>query len=161
MAGFLNLDLERVIFVLPNPGFATIGRGLNHAEWSGNMRGSERRGCVMEWWQVLAVIGGVWLSAAMLRRLWVVALLTRESIAPIPELDGYVPNHRRLRSADPDVRSSKRGPRDGVDRADTVVGDDDEGIWIELDVEPLFKSSDRAPVEIVDSNDENEPEARA
>ena len=112
----------------------------------------------MEWWQIFAVVGGVWLCAAMLRFLWVVAFHTRESIAPIPELDGYVPNHRRGRSADRDVRGSKRGLE--VDRSDTVVGDDD-GIWIELDVEPLFKSSDRAPVEIVDLIAENEPEARA
>jgi hypothetical protein len=44
LAGFLNLDLERVVFAVPNPGFVTSGRGLNHAEWSGNMRGSEHRG---------------------------------------------------------------------------------------------------------------------
>ena len=115
----------------------------------------------MEWWQILAVGGGVWLCAVMLRRLWVVAIHTRESIAPILELDGYVPNHRRGRIADRDVRGSKRGQLDVVDRADTVVGNDDDGIWIELDIEPLFKSSDRAPVEIVDVTDEDEPEARA
>ena len=72
----------------------------------------------------------------------------------MPELEGYVPNQRPGRTDYLDVRGWNRGLVDEVDRPDTVGGVDDDGIWIELDIEPLFKSSDRAPVEIVDLTEE-------
>jgi hypothetical protein len=78
-------------------------------------------------------------------------------------MGGYVPNGRWSRGGNRGDRGAERGLPDVDDHknADTAVGDENRGTWIELDIEPLFKSSDRAPVAIVDLTEENEPEASA
>lgn len=121
----------------------------------------------MEWWFIPIGLG----LAALARLLWVAALHSGETVSSVPELDGYVPGDHSTRvavapkalsprnadagdgsaSAPIDVgdgsASAPLEPDDGPDPAavddsgppDPGVGDGE--IWIELDIEPLFSSS--------------------
>ncbi|MDH3248711.1 MAG: hypothetical protein OEQ47_07105 [Acidimicrobiia bacterium] len=103
----------------------------------------------MDWWLVPVGLG----VAVLLRVVWV-AFHTRETVSAMPELDGYVPGGSRegdpLEATEPRTGPAAGGARDGED-----AGGD--GIWIELDIEPLFSSSETA--RIVDLTEEQDPEA--
>ena len=102
----------------------------------------------------------------MLRFLWVAAFHPDETVSSVPQLDSYVPGERSGTS--PMVGASQSDPSNATpstiepsiesDQAhepgEGVV--DDDGIWIELDIEPLFSSSDRP--RIVDLTEAEDPE---
>ena len=94
----------------------------------------------MDWWLIPAVVA----IAVLLRMFWMAVFRSAESTPPAQAESAGV--------ADDDPRSSDHGasvPSEGVD--------DDDGIWIELDIEPLFPSSQSR--QIVDLTEEHDPES--
>ena len=119
----------------------------------------------MDWWLIPVVIGG----SALLWFLWAEVFHRAETVSALRELDAYVPgiDNRGDRSGDvpqadlpagerPIERSriesrlmsgpgSEAGePSDdspGAADAERHVAAGDDGIWIELDIRPLFPSS--------------------
>lgn len=89
----------------------------------------------MDWWLIpigLAVL-------ALLRYLWVAAFNGRDTVSAMPELDGYVPGER----------GGVEPPRETASDPQREV--DDGGTWIEIDIEPLFASSEsRQIVEVTE-----------
>lgn len=105
----------------------------------------------MDWWLVPIGLG----VAVLLRFVWV-AFHRRETVSAMPELDGYVPGASR--EEDPlEATEPPTGPAAGGDAARDGEGAGGDGIWIELDIEPLFASSETA--QIVDLTEEQGPEA--
>jgi hypothetical protein len=110
----------------------------------------------MEWWYIPLGIGVV----ALLRYLWVSRFLSRETVSAVPKLDAYIPGrHETARHAGEAPVETPGGP-DAVagDTGDESAGADDPGTWIEIDIEPLFPSSDSAATYLVDLTGENETE---
>lgn len=120
----------------------------------------------MDWWLIpvgIAVIALVWL-------LWAAAFHTGETVSALPELDGYVPGESDLSRSDTAkqdpqvVEPSEGAPNDQAAGADAVgtarpaegdsggaESDEEDGIWIEIDIEPLFASSEsRQIVEVTE-----------
>ena len=97
----------------------------------------------MDWWLIPAVLA----VAVLARLLWVAVFRPDETGSAMPELDGHA------------AREPGAARRDGseVDYSARRDGEaaDDGGIWIELDIEPLFPSSER---QIVDLTEEQDPE---
>ncbi len=136
----------------------------------------------MDWWLIPLGIA----AAALLRFVWVAAFHPRETVSAVPELSAYVPvepgagrSVGRAGDATPTVRPSAVAPttspgRDvdsepiqtdqvapGVAVVETeliAAGDTDQngGIWIELDITPLFHSSESR--QIVDVTKIEDPE---
>lgn len=120
----------------------------------------------MDWWLVpvgIAVVVLLWF-------LWEAAFHSRETVSAMPELEGYVPAESdlaRSRSGDSmhdplavdqssersttgrtlDSHSDEEVP--STEATESEV--DDDGIWIEIDIEPLFASSEsRQIVEVTE-----------
>ena len=136
----------------------------------------------MDWWLIPLGIA----AAALLRFVWVVAFQPGETVSAVPELSAYVPVEpgagRSVGCAEddaPTVRPSAVVPvtspgRDvdsepdqidqgapGVAVAETELiadgdADQNDGIWIELDITPLFPSSESR--QIVDVAEAEDPE---
>ena len=113
----------------------------------------------MAWWLIPAAI----VIAAVLRLIWVAAFHPRERVAAMPELEGYIPGDRStepLSATAIDDRQSQGGDG-GMEAMDAPENeseaDEDGGVWIELDVEPLFPSSERS---VIDLTGERAPESR-
>lgn len=108
----------------------------------------------MDWWLVPVGLG----VAVLLRFVWV-AFHTRENVSAMPELDGYVPGGSvGSREGDPlEAMEPRTGPAAGGDSARDGEDAGGDGIWIELDIEPLFSSSETS--RIVDLTEEQDPEA--
>lgn len=132
----------------------------------------------MDWWLIPIAIGVV----ALLWFLWVAAFHPAETVSSMRELDGYVPGTRdpdepsghaaetdtptgEWRSARLSTRTHTTPGSEADDPsndptvvagAEPGVADDDGGIWIELDITPLFPSSGHQSV--VDLTEVEDPE---
>ncbi len=135
----------------------------------------------MDWWLIPLGIG----VAVLLRFVWVAAFHPDETVSAMPELDGYVPGgyangeptgndaEDALRAEARSVGEAPSGRTKGheselvewgddlreVDRSGTDAGvatDDDGETWIELDITPLFPSSESR--QIVDLTEAEDPE---
>ena len=128
----------------------------------------------MDWWHIPVAIGVV----ALLWFLWVAAFHPAETVIAMRELDGYVPGSHDPGDApeadtptggitgpptgsDPpsepasEPADSREDPQ-GAACAGPDVTADDGGIWIELDITPLFASSEHRSV--VDLTEVEDPE---
>jgi hypothetical protein len=124
----------------------------------------------MDWWLIPVGIAVV----VLLWYLWVAAFQSGETVSALPELEGYVPGESDLSRSEtaqqdlPAVEPSAEVPPNdraaGANAAETArpgegesegnESHDDDGIWIEIHIEPLFASSEsRQIVELTEAED--------
>ncbi len=89
------------------------------------------------------------------------ALLPGETVSAVPKLDGYTPGRNAEARDAGEVLEQTSGEVDAIaeETADDLAGTDGLGTWIEIDIQPLFPSSDSAVTHLVDLTEDHDPEA--
>jgi hypothetical protein len=105
----------------------------------------------MDMWQVVVWVGGISLGFVALRMLWVAAFDAPKKTSSIPTLDSYLPSDDESDGMDTNPEP-RRQESDGDDAGglEPVEG----GTWIELDIKPLFRSSQTPPYGVIDLTEE-------
>lgn len=98
----------------------------------------------MDSWQVAIWIAGGLVALLVVRMLWAAMFRAPTTVSPLADLGRY---------------EASEETANGEGRAIGQLGEDEsDGTWIEIDIQPLFPSSERRPV--IDLTVENEPENR-
>ncbi|HEY5651456.1 MAG TPA: hypothetical protein VIW46_08425 [Acidimicrobiia bacterium] len=98
----------------------------------------------MDFWQVVIWVAGGLVALLVVRMLWAAMFRAPTTVSPLADLGRYEASEETTK---------------GDGRAVEQLGEgESDGTWIEIDIEPLFPSSERSPV--IDLTVENEPEKR-